>query len=325
MRVKVLLSGLFSAVVAWGIWQTYPILLFYVGEWQRSFNLALSASLNALTQNQLNAGLGLMSVSFLYGVFHAVGPGHGKFILSSYLSFEQTKLPQAIKLTLLSSLVQGIVAISLVSVIVVLFSLSRSYFNLTLQWVERGSYLMMLLFGLYWLYQSRGLLLHRHKRLKIRKISQISQQKRLLVHVQSVPHHSHCGCGHKHMPSSAELSNAGDWKSQFMLILSIGLRPCSGAILILFLAYTLDLYIWGVFSALVMALGTGLSLTLFACIILFSRQKALQFSKWYLSGSDSRKIGQWLKLLAGGVMIFFALTLLHGSYLENVPNLLFKR
>lgn len=109
--------------------------------------------MNELGQNQNKAGLTLVFISFLYGVFHAVGPGHGKFILTSYLSIEKTKLPQAMKITFASALVQGLVAVSLVTVIVVIFTLSRQYFNLTLKWVERGSFAIMILFGLYWCYQ----------------------------------------------------------------------------------------------------------------------------------------------------------------------------
>lgn len=148
-------AGIAVGLVAlFAIYQAYPYLLFKVSEWQREFNVALSEALNRLNENQQQAGLTLMAVSFIYGVFHAVGPGHGKFILTSYLSFEQTKLPQAVKITLLSALVQGLVAIGLVTIIVVIFTLSRSYFNLALKWVERGSFVVMMLFGLYWCYQA---------------------------------------------------------------------------------------------------------------------------------------------------------------------------
>lgn len=117
------------------------------------FNSALSGSLNALSDNQTKAGLTLVFISFLYGVFHAVGPRHGKFILTSYLSLEKTKLNQAMKITFASALVQGLVAVLLVTVIVVIFTLSRQYFNLTLKWVERASFAIMILLGLYWCYQ----------------------------------------------------------------------------------------------------------------------------------------------------------------------------
>lgn len=321
------LIGALCLIGVWLLYQAYPFLLFKIAEWQRSFNLQLSGALNSLKANENEAGLLLVSVSFLYGIFHAVGPGHGKFILSSYLSFEQTKLPQAIKLTLLSALVQGGVAIGLVSIIVVVFTLSRSYFNLTLQWIERGSFALMLLFGVYWIYQSRALFFPLNKRVKIRKILQISPQNQPLVTISSTRHCSsaECGCGHKHLPSATEIQKATSWKAQWLLIFSIGLRPCSGAVLVLFLAYTLDLYFWGVLSALLMAVGTGLTLSLFACLVLFTRQKAISLGKWYLSIPNGEKFGLWLKLLIGVVIVAMAVMLLHSSWLVSTPNLLFKR
>lgn len=324
---RVWLFGALCLIGVWLLYQAYPFLLFKVTEWQRSFNLQLSGALNSLKANEKEAGLLLVGVSFLYGIFHALGPGHGKFILTGYLSFEQTKLPQAIRLTLLSALVQGVVAIALVSIIVVAFTLSRSYFNLTLQWIERGSFALMLLFGLYWIYQSRRLFFLPRKRGKIRKILQISPQNRPLAATHST-HHCHsadCGCGHKHLPSADELQTATSWKAQWLLIFSIGLRPCSGAVLVLFLAYTLDLYLWGVLSALLMAVGTGLTLSLFACLVLFTRHKAITLGKWYLSIPNGEKFGLGLKLLTGVVIVVMAVILLHSSWLVSTPNLLFKR
>ncbi|VEI45987.1 ABC transporter permease [Actinobacillus equuli] len=54
------------------------------------------------------------------------------------------------------------------------------------------------------------------------------------------------------------------------------------------LAYTLDLYAWGVASALVMAVGTGLTLSLFAWLVLVARNKAIRLSSWYISEQTSK-------------------------------------
>ncbi|OOH91079.1 cobalt transporter [Pasteurellaceae bacterium 15-036681] len=327
MQIKAIrgISILAIVIVAIALYQIYPYLLFKVMEWQRAFNLELSASLKAIAQNSTQAGISLIIVSFLYGVFHAVGPGHGKFILTSYLSLEQTKLPQAMKITLLSALVQGFVAIGLVTVIVVIFTLSRSYFNLTLKWVERGSFVIMVLFGLYWCYQAFKHLKAKPKKFMVKSI-QVVQPKSPLMMPQQHVHSENCGCGrHKHMPSANEMATAKDWKTTAMLIFSIGLRPCSGAILVLFLAYTLDLYVWGVASTLAMAIGTGLTLTLFAMIVLFARQKAINASRWYLSLNTSKRLVIGLKLLIGLLLIGFGVMLFHSSLLDSSTNLLFKR
>lgn len=333
MRLKPKQWGMLAVgfLAFFAIYQLYPILLFKVMEWQKVFNTELSGSLNALSDHQNKAGLTLVFISFLYGVFHAVGPGHGKFILTSYLSLEKTRLNQAMKITFASALVQGLVAVSLVTVIVVIFTLSRQYFNLTLKWVERGSFTIMILLGLYWCYQVFKQMKKASKpKIKSIRFSQqpmlqkIPQKRPLVQHTHHV-HDEHCGCGHKHLPTSNEMQKAKDWKTQLMLILSIGVRPCSGAILVLFLSYTLDLYFWGVISALVMAIGTGFTLSLFAYLVIVARNKAVTVSGWYFSAQINRNVVLLLKFGLGVALILLGVTLFHSSFIDTNTGILFRR
>nr|WP_040216342.1 nickel/cobalt transporter [Haemophilus parahaemolyticus] len=316
-------SLLVLALLAVAVYWVYPLLLHNVILWQKAFNLQLSSSLNQLNQQYQEAGITLIFISFFYGIFHAIGPGHGKFILTSYLALEQSKLRQAVKISLASSIVQGIVAILLVSIIIVAFTLSRTYFNLTLKWVERGSFMLMILLGVYWIYQAwQGI---RPPKLQIRKISpmQMSQEKTPLVshHI----HHEHCGCGHQHLPSSVQMNQSTGWKSQLFLILSIGSRPCSGAILVLFLSYTLNIYLWGILATLIMALGTGITLTIFALIVIFARHKAVQLKMWYFPAKFSFPIASSLKFLTACVLIGMGILLLHSSFIETTTGTIFRR
>ena len=316
-------SLLVLALLAVAVYWVYPLLLHNVILWQKAFNLQLSSSLNQLGQQHQEAGITLILISFFYGIFHAIGPGHGKFILTSYLALEQSKLKRAVKISLASSIVQGIVAILLVSIIIVAFTLSRTYFNLTLKWVERGRFMLMILLGVYWIYQAwQGI---RPPKLQIRKISpmQMSQEKTPLVshHI----HHEHCGCGHQHLPSSVQMNQSTGWKSQLFLILSIGLRPCSGAILVLFLSYTLNIYLWGILATLMMALGTGITLTIFALIVIFARHKAVQLKMWYFPAKFSFPIASSLKFLTACVLIGMGILLLHSSFIEATTGTIFRR
>ncbi|WP_288319911.1 nickel/cobalt transporter [uncultured Haemophilus sp.] len=316
-------SLLVLALLAVAVYWVYPLLLHNVILWQKAFNLQLSSSLNQLGQQHQEAGITLILISFFYGIFHAIGPGHGKFILTSYLALEQSKLKQAVKISLASSIVQGIVAILLVSIIIVAFTLSRTYFNLTLKWVERGSFMLMILLGVYWIYQAwQGI---RPPKLQIRKISpmQMPQEKTPLVshHI----HHEHCGCGHQHLPSSVQMNQSTGWKSQLFLILSIGSRPCSGAILVLFLSYTLNIYLWGILATLMMALGTGITLTIFALIVIFARHKAVQLKMWYFPAKFSFLIASSLKFLTACVLIGMGILLLHSSFIEATTGTIFRR
>lgn len=306
------------------LYQLYPLILFHVLEWQKSFNSQLSTALRTIHDNPQQAGASLLLISFLYGVFHAVGPGHGKFILTSYLSLEQTKLPQTLKITWLSAIVQGLVAVGLVTLLVVGLTLSRHYFNLTLKWVERGSFAVMIAFGAYWIWQAAKSYLQKKVRKRPLAIRQIRPISAMSPVTNGHTHTEHCSCGHKHLPSSQEMAQIHDWKSRWAVIFSIGLRPCTGAILVLFLSYTLDLYLWGVASALVMAIGTGLTLSLFACLVMFARNKAVQASRWYLSIQTSQQLVLILKFLLGVALISVGGILLHSSFIE-ISNVFLRR
>ena len=92
----------------------------------------------------------------------------------------------------------------------------------------------------------------------------------------------------------------------------------------LFLAYTLDLYLWGVASVMMMAVGTALTLSCFACLVLFARNKAIQTSRWYLSVQQSKRLVLALKLLMGLLLIGLGVMLFHSSFIET-STILFKR
>ena len=63
-----------------------------------------------------SAGYSLMGLSFVYGIFHAAGPGHGKAVISSYLIASGETWRRGITLSLASALLQAGVAIAIVGV-----------------------------------------------------------------------------------------------------------------------------------------------------------------------------------------------------------------
>ena len=91
------------------------------------------------------------------------------------------------------------------------------------------------------------------------------------------------------------------------------MRPCSGAIFVLFLAYMLDLYWWGILATFAMSLGTGLMLSLFAVLVRYARNVAIRLGHWYGLAGSNQKGEAMIKCIAGAIMIFFALSLLYGT------------
>ena len=53
----------------------------------------------------------LVAHSFLYGVFHAAGPGHGKIVISTYILTNESQLRRGLLLSISCSLCQGLAAI----------------------------------------------------------------------------------------------------------------------------------------------------------------------------------------------------------------------
>ena len=312
----------------------FPWLFSHVVLWQREFNQLISAYLHAIKQQPVYAGSLLILVSFLYGVFHALGPGHGKFIIAGYLATHQTKLARSMQITFFSSLAQGLVAIVAVSVVVLILQLSSAYFNLSQLWLERTAYVLVILLGLSWCWKSGKRLYKQHRQTKqkpqIRRIEhRIANEIRFDVAIAPksavgistvfpethTEHYANCGCGHQHIPDPDALNQNVNIKESVLIILSIGMRPCSGAIFVLFLAYMLDLFAWGMAATLAMSLGTGITLSAFALLVRYARSTAIKIGQWYRRPFADIDIEAVSKYFAGIILIFFALALIYGTTL----------
>ena len=103
-------------------------------------------------------------------------------------------------------------------------------------------------------------------------------------------HHSHdhqhgpsCGCdshdhddhasawGHAHAPEPKELAGPGGWKRGLSAIIAVGLRPCSGAILVLVFSLAQGLFWAGVAATFLMGIGTAITVAAIAAIAVGAR------------------------------------------------------
>lgn len=288
-----------------------PWFFTHIAIWQKNFNQLISENLHHIQDSPYHAGISLIIASFTYGILHAIGPGHGKFIIASYLSTHKSQLKTSTMLSLLSSLMQGIVAISATTVLVVVLNLSSRYFKLGQLWLERGALTLLLFLGGYWIWQ--GFVIWRKKdNLQIKSLRLFSDNEKSAVKNHRTFNTISCGCGHQHLPNAQQTAKATNLKSQILIILSIGMRPCSGAIFVLFLAYMLDLYLWGILAVLAMSLGTGLTLSGFSALVRYARNTAISIGKWY-NNQKKGKTEAIIKFIAGGMILFFASSLLYGT------------
>jgi nickel/cobalt transporter (NicO) family protein len=78
----------------------------------------------------------LFGVSFVYGVFHAVGPGHGKAVISSYLVANEETWRRGVVLSFVSAAIQSVVAIIVVAIAAALLGATAKVIGLTVHLVE---------------------------------------------------------------------------------------------------------------------------------------------------------------------------------------------
>ena len=80
--------------------------------------------------------------------------------------------------------------------------------------------------------------------------------------------------GHAHGPEPAELAGAGGWRRGLSAVVAVGLRPCSGAIIVLIFALAQDLFWTGVGATLIMGLGTAITVAAIATVAVSARTVA---------------------------------------------------
>jgi nickel/cobalt transporter (NicO) family protein len=80
--------------------------------------------------------------------------------------------------------------------------------------------------------------------------------------------------GHAHGPEPEELAGPGGWYRGFSAIVAVGLRPCSGAIIVLVFALAQGLFMAGVASTFVMGLGTAITVAAIATLAVAAREAA---------------------------------------------------
>ena len=139
---------LFAVCGALWLWQAWPQVMMKSIIWQREVNQQMSGLLKAVAENPAKAGGSLLAFSFVYGVLHALGPGHGKIVITTWLATHPSKLKSSIGLTLASSLLQGGVAIALVVVVLSLLQLPARQLHMSSFWLEKGSYALVGVLGL---------------------------------------------------------------------------------------------------------------------------------------------------------------------------------
>ncbi len=267
---------------------------------QSQFARAMNTAVRAF-KNDAYAGLTLIGVAFAYGVFHAAGPGHGKAIIAAYAVATEKQIKGGILLSLGAALLQAVVAIVIVGVFAVLLGATAKTMSQAANWIELASFALVALVGGWLLWVKSGVLAsvlhgddHGH-------------------HHHHHHHHDHahdaaCGCGHDHAPLPPARAT---WKSMAATILAAGIRPCSGAIVVLVFALSQGVFWLGVLATFGMAIGTFLTTATIAIFTIVAKSKARALA----GGEESRRgqiVASGFEALAAAAVLCLGAVLMAG-------------
>ena len=114
---------------------------------QTAFNRDLTEALKALKEGGGFWWLG--GISFLYGIVHAAGPGHGKVVISSYLLANEQRVRRGVAIAFLAAFAQALAAIGIVGVMAAILNMTSMAITGTAKFFEAGSFALVAALGLY--------------------------------------------------------------------------------------------------------------------------------------------------------------------------------
>lgn len=325
-----LLAGAAHAQSSLGIGSAEPAItptgfggsiLQWVNQQQQAFYRSLTGALKAMRSDPWQMW-GLVSLSFLYGVFHAAGPGHGKAVISSYMIANEVALKRGVVLSLLSSMLQAITAVMVVGVAYYLLrGLSISMTEAT-HFMEIASYALIAAFGL-WLLSRKLLSLRTSPALNVAQVHTHGGHGHETGrdHHHHNDHHGHdhhdhahgevcASCGHAHLPDPKLISGRDfSVREAWSAVVAVGLRPCSGALIVLTFSMLNGLWIAGIVSAFAMALGTAITVSALATLAVMAKGAAVRLAGASMGGA----VGTTIEILGAATVFALGLLLLAAS------------
>jgi len=276
---------------------------------QSEFYRQMSATIRA-AKSDGSAVWTLLFISFAYGIFHAAGPGHGKAVIASFLVANRETARRGIALSFASALMQSLVAILIVGISAWVLNATAKTMCKAEGAIEIASYGLIALFGLRLVWVKGRTFIralqavqpvpaiagvphdhhdhghhHHHHDAHDHHDHDHGHDHHHHDHGHAHAHHHHAHdhvhdehCGHSHGPTPSELAGPGGWRRGFAAILTVGIRPCSGAILVLVFALAQGLFWAGIAATLLMGLGTAITVAAIAVVAVSAKDIAARLS-----------------------------------------------
>lgn len=232
---------------------------------QRAFH-AMVGELLVVGREGALASAGLLVACLVYGFAHAAVPGHGKFLIAGAGMGSRISATQLVLLSLAASLAQAASAIALVYG-------SFALLDITAGWAMRAtdrvlvplSYVAIVVIGLVLVRRALAGLRRGWARQVARRAPASAAACDAGAAGEGAQGETACeACGHRHAPTARDVEALRSWRDALLLVASIGLRPCTGAVFVLVAAWRMNLVAVGAGAAVAMAVGTGAFVSLVA-------------------------------------------------------------
>jgi ABC-type nickel/cobalt efflux system permease component RcnA len=297
--------GAFSGIFGW------------VLRTQQSLQRDLATSVKNLKgENAMAGAVVLAALSFIYGVVHAVGPGHGKMVISSYVVANEETVRRGVVISFIAAALQAFTAVALVGILAFALNASGLQINAWSNQLETVSYALIALVGA-WLLATQLIHFYRRRQDQRASAAQVAHGH----HHGDHGHHAHAHDHHhqvhaegeacSHIVDARELAGPFDWRKIGAVVFSVGIRPCTGAILVLIFALTQGMFWAGVAATFAMAFGTAITVAALASLALGSRELALKLGG--RTGAFANAV--WTLCAIGGsaLILLFGATLFAAS------------
>jgi len=284
---------------------------------QSEFYREISAAIRS-AKSDGSAVWTLLAVSFAYGIFHAAGPGHGKAVISSYLVANQETARRGIALSFVSALLQALVAILIVAIGAWIMNVTAKTMCSAETGIEIASYALIAAFGARLVWTKGGAFMS-----ALQAEPQVRMAGGHHHHGHDHDHHHHhhdhghahdhvhdAHCGHSHGPEPEQLAGPGGWRRGLAAVLTVGVRPCSGAILVLVFALANGLFWAGIAATFVMGLGTAITVATIAVLAVSAKDIARRLSS--AREGSGVLVMRGIEFGAAGLVLLLGLGLLFG-------------
>ena len=189
----------------------------------------------------------LLFASFAYGIVHALGPGHGKALAFSYFSAQKSSYTQAFFISLATAFIHIVGALVLVLIsIVILKSILNSFLDDSITYITSVSAVLIMLLSLFILYR------------KLKKKSCVcsacnTSEDKPMFSTQS----NNMNFVQTNSASKIHFNNTRK-KQDLFFVLTAGLIPCPGTVVLFVYAFILKTYISVILASIAISLGMGL-------------------------------------------------------------------